>query len=158
MKKNLLASVFFFVIMFFVLRWEGSNLITPQSPKGIIDLEFAKTPERFHQLQLFWKQQIVLQNLYLDFVFIIAYTWFLVAACKVLKNSKSNIFSALSLSAGAFDVLENLLLILVLSGKFNPSVLQIVYYVALIKFLLIVIVVGFIVLSLFGLFKRESLQ
>jgi len=143
--------------MFFVLRRQGRNLITPQSPKGIIDLEFAKTPARFHQLQLFWNQDTVLQNIYLDFLFIIAYTWFLVTACKAVKNNKSHIFSALTISAGAFDVFENFLLILVLNGKFNPSVLQIVYYTAAIKFILIVIVLGFIILSLFGLFRKESL-
>jgi len=143
--------------MFFVLRRQGRNLITPQSPKGIIDLEFAKTGARLNQLQLFWNQDTVLQNIYLDFLFIIAYTWFLVTACKVLKNNKSHIFSALTISAGAFDMLENFLLILVLNGKFNPSVLQIVYYAAAIKFVLMGIVVGFIILSLFGLFKKESL-
>ena len=158
MKKNLLVSFSFFVIMFFVLQKQGRNLVTPQSSKGIIDLEFAKTPGRLHQLQLFWNQQTVLQNLYLDFLFIIAYTWFLVTVCKAVKNRKSNIFSVVTISAGTFDVLENFLLILVLNGKFNPSVLQIVYYVALIKFLLIGTVVGFIVLSLFGLFKKESLR
>jgi len=158
MKKNLLVSFSFFVIMFFVLQKQGRNLVTPQSSKGIIDLEFAKTPGRFHQLQLFWNQQTVLQNLYLDFLFIIAYTWFLVTVCKAVKNRKSNIFSVVTISAGTFDVLENFLLILVLNGKFNPSVLSIVYYVALIKFLLIGTVVGFIVLSLFGLFKKESLR
>ena len=149
MKKNLLVSFSFCVIMFLVLQKQGRNLVTPQSSKGIIDLEFAKTPGRFHQLQLFWNQQTVLQNLYLDFLFIIAYTWFLVTVCKAVKNRKSNIFSVVTISAGTFDVLENFLLILVLNGKFNPSVLQIVYYVALIKFLLIGTVVGFIVLSLF---------
>jgi len=145
-------------MMFFVLQRQGINLITPQSPRGIIDLEFAKTPARLNQLLLFWNQHTILQNIYLDFLFIIAYTWFLVTACKAVKNSKSNIFSALTISAGAFDVLENFLLILVLNGKFNPSVLQIVYYAAAIKFILIVIVAGFIILSLFGLFRKESLQ
>jgi hypothetical protein len=53
--------------------------------------------------------------------------------------------------------LENFLLIMVLNGKFSTAILQVVYYVALIKFLLIVIVVGFIALSLFGLFRKESL-
>jgi hypothetical protein len=143
--------------MIVALRWQGQSLITPQSPKGIIDLEFAKTADRLHQLQLFWNRQNVLQNLYLDFLFIIAYTWFLVTVCKAVNKSKSNIFSAFTISAGAFDVLENFLLIMVLNGKFSTAILQVVYYVALIKFLLIVIVVGFIALSLFGLFRKESL-
>jgi len=130
-------------------------LITPQSPKGIIDLEFAKTTERFYQLQLFWNHETVLQNIYLDFLFIAAYTWFLVSACKIANNTRSNFFTALSISAGAFDVLENFLMILVWNGRFDASILQIVYYVAAIKFLLAGIVVGYLILSLFGLFERK---
>jgi hypothetical protein len=156
MKRNLLISFLLLVIMIVVMRWQGSSLITPQSPKGIIDLEFAKTPERFHQLQLFWNYQAVLQNIYLDFLFIIAYTWFLMTACKAVNNNRSQVFSGLALSAGAFDVLENFLMILVWNGRFEPSVLAIVYYVAAIKFLLAGTVVGYLILSLFGLFKRKT--
>jgi len=47
MKRNLLISFLFLVVMIIVTRWQGTGLITPQSPRGIIDLEFAKTPERF---------------------------------------------------------------------------------------------------------------
>jgi hypothetical protein len=158
MKKNLLISFLFLVVMIIVLRWQGSELITPQSSKGIIDLEFAKTSERFQQLQLFWNHETVLQNIYLDFLFIIAYTWFLVTACKAVNNTKSNLFSGLAISAAAFDVLENFLMILVWNGRFEPSVLQVVYYAAAIKFLLAGIVVVYLILSLFGLFKRESLH
>jgi hypothetical protein len=149
MKKNLLISFLFLVVMIVVMRWQGSNLITPQSPKGIFDLEFAKTTERFHQLQLFWNHETVLQNIYLDFLFIIAYTWFLVTACKAIRNNRSPLFSSLAISAAAFDVLENFLMILVWNERFNPSVLQLVFYVAAIKFLLIVVVIGFLFLIQF---------
>jgi hypothetical protein len=138
------------------MRWQGSSLVTPQSPKGIIDLEFAKTSAKLQQLQFFWNHGTVLQNIYLDFLFIAAYTWFLFGACKTMNNSKSNLFSGLAISAAAFDVLENFLMILVWNERFSPSILQIVFYVAAIKFLLIVIVIGYLILSLFGLFKRES--
>lgn len=158
MKRNLLLSFLVLIAMIVVMRWQGSSLITPQSPKGIIDLEFAKTPGRFQQLQFFWNHEIVLQNIYLDFLFILAYTWFLVTACKAVNNSKSNLFSALAISAGAFDVLENFLMILVWNERFSPSVLQIVFYVAAIKFLFAVIVIGYLILSLFGLFKGKTSQ
>jgi hypothetical protein len=156
MKRNLLITFLFLVVMFIAMRWQGSGLVTPQSPKGILDLEFAKTSERFHQLQLFWSYETVLQNIYLDFLFIIAYTWFFVTACKAVDNIRSNLSSGLAISAGAFDVLENFLMILVWNGRFEPGLLQIVYYAAAIKFLLAGIVIGYLILSLFGLFKRES--
>jgi hypothetical protein len=149
-------SFLLIVVMFITMRWQGVDLITPQSPKGILDLEFAKTAQRFHQLQLFWNHETVLQNIYLDFLFIMAYTWFLVTACKTVNNTKSNLFSGLAISAGAFDVLENFLMILIWNGRFEPALLQVVYYAATIKFLLAGIVAGYLILSLFGLFKRES--
>jgi hypothetical protein len=155
MKRNLLLSFLSVVTMIIVMRWQGSALVNPQSPKGIIDLEFAKTPERLLQLKLFWNYETVLQNIYLDFLFILSYVWFLATACKAVNNRRSAVFSALAVSAGAFDLLENFLMILVWNGRFKPSVLQMVYYVAAIKFLLAGIVIGFLVLSLFGLFKRK---
>jgi len=157
MKKQLLISLLFVIIMIVIMRWQGSGLITPQSSNSIIDLEFAKTAERLYRLKLFWNYQTVLQNIYLDFLFIVAYTWFLVAACKAVNNAKSEIFSALAISAGAFDVLENFLMILVWNERFEPSVLEIVYYIAAIKFLLAGAVIAYLILSLFGLFKRKTL-
>jgi hypothetical protein len=156
MKRNLLISFLSVVIVILVMRWQGSGLITPQSANGILDLEFAKTAERFHQLQLFWNHETVLQNIYLDFLFIISYTWFLITACKAVNNTKSNLFSGLAISAGAFDVLENFLMILVWNGRFEASLLQIVYYAAAIKFFLAGIIVGYLILSLFGLFKKAN--
>lgn len=144
--------------MTMAMRWHSSELITPQSSKGILDLEFAKTPERFRQLQLFWNHETVLQNIYLYVLLVVACTWFLISACKVAKNTKSNLFSDLAISAGAFSVLEIFLMILVWNGRFEPSLLQIVYYTGAIKFLLTGIVVCYLILSLFGLFKRESLH
>jgi hypothetical protein len=158
MKRNLLISFLFLVVMFIIMRWQGSSLITPQSPKGIIDLEFARTPLKLQQLQFFRNHETVLQNIYVDFLLIFAYTWFLVTACRVVNNSKSNVFAGLIVSAAAFDVLENFLMILVWNERFSPSVLQIVFYVAAIKFLLLVIVIGYLILSLFGLFKGKTSQ
>lgn len=156
MKRNLLISFLFLVGMIIITRWQGSSLISPQSPRGIIDLEFAKTPERFLELRLFWNIETVLQNIYLDFLFIIAYTWFLVTACKAVNNRWSAIFSGLALSAAAFDVLENFLMILVLNGRFSPSVLQIVFYCAAVKFILAGMVVLYLLISLPSIFKRKT--
>lgn len=158
MKRNLLISFLFVVAMIVVMRWQGGDLVTPQSPKGIIDLEFAKTPEKLRQLQFFWNHGTVLQNIYLDFLFIIAYTWFFVTACKAVNNNKSKVFSSLAISAATFDLLENFLMILVWNERFSPSVMQVVFYVSAIKFLLIAFVIGYLIVSLFGLFKEKTLH
>lgn len=156
MKKQLLISFLVLIVMILITRWQGSSLVSPQSPGGIIDLEFAKTRERFLQLQLFWNSETVLQNIYLDFLLIIAYAWFLVTACKAVHNKWSAVFSGLALSAAAFDVLENFLMILVVNGRFSPSVLQIVFYCSAVKFILAGLVVLYLLISLPSIFKRKT--
>ena len=156
MKRNLLLSFFLLIGVTAALWWQGTSLVTPQSPRGIIDLEFAKTAEHFRQLQFFWNNETALQNIYLYFLLVIAYSWFLATACKLLANVRSNLFATLALSAGAFNVLGNFLMVLIWNQRFAPSLLQMVFYASVIKCLLIVIVIGFIILSIFGLFERES--
>lgn len=155
MVRKFLLPLVLTLIMVIVMRWLGSSLITPQSPNGIIDLEFARTPERFRQLQFFWNNDDVLQNIYFSFLFIIAYTWFLAAATKAVNNKWSSIFSATAMSAGAFNVLENFLMIMLINGRFNLFVLEIIYYSAAIKFLLAGLVLLYLIVSLFGLFKAK---
>jgi hypothetical protein len=79
-----------------------------------------------------------------------------VTACKAVKNGKSLIFSGLVISAAAFNILENFLMILVWNERFGSAVLPMIFYIACIKFLLIAVVAGYLILSLFGLFKKES--
>jgi hypothetical protein len=156
MKRNLFFSFLLLVGVVTFMRWQGSGLITPQSPRGILDFEFARTPERFRQLQFFWNHEAVLYNIYVYMLLGIVCTWRLVSACKLLANSRTNLFSALAISAAAFNLLENFLMILVWNQRFETSVLSIVFYAAVIKFLLVFLVIGYIVLSLFGLFRKES--
>ena len=156
MKRNLVISFVFLAAMLILMRLQGNNLITPQSPRGIIDFELAQTERRFRQLLLFWDHETVLRNIYFNFLLIMAYAWFFVSACKAVGNSGSTIFSGLTLSAGAFDILENFLMVLVWNERLSPSLLRVIFYAAILKFLLLVIVVGFLILSLFGLFKKES--
>ena len=149
MKRNLLVSFIVLILMILVMRYMGTPLITPVSPKGIIDVEFARTPERFRQLQLFLDPKQVATNIYLDFLFIAAYTWFLVTACTYIRNRTrwvkwSNVFIGLAIAAAILDACENFLMLLVFQGKFFPAVLQIIFYCALIKFVLAGIVVLFL--------------
>jgi hypothetical protein len=151
MKRNLLISFLFLIVMTLIMRFQGHTLVTPLSPRGILDLEFARNVGRLRQLLLFWNERDVTTNIYLDFVFIAAYTWFLVSACNYVKAKTgwekwTNIFTTLAISAGAFDLVENFLMLLVLNDRFDASILQIVFICALIKFAL----VGMVVLFLLG--------
>jgi hypothetical protein len=156
MKRNLFFSFLLLVGVVTFMRWQGSGLITPQSPRGILDFEFARTPGRFRQLQFFWNQEAVLHNIYLYMFLAITGAWLLVSACKLHENRRTNLFSALAISAAAFNLLENFLMMLIWNQRFEPSLLAIVFYAAVIKFLLVFLVIGYIILSLFGLFRKES--
>ncbi len=152
MKRNLLISFALLFISIIIMRWQGSSLVTPLSPKGIIDIEFARTAERFQQLRLFLNHQAVLTNIYLDFIFIAAYTWFLVAACRYISYKThwqkwSNMFTSLAITAALFDVFENFLLILVWNERFKTTLLEVVFWCAAIKFVLAGAVILYLLLS-----------
>ena len=142
MKRKLWFSFLFVILMLFVMRWQGTSLVTAASPRGIIDLEFARTPERLRHLLLFISPSKVQLNIFLDFIFIIAYTWFLVAACRYIRsktswNKASGAFISLAITAAMFDVVENFLLLLIIQQRFDASLLEVVYYSAAIKFILV---------------------
>ena len=135
------------------MRWQGQSLITPVSPNGILDLEFAKTETRFIQLRMFWNPNDVSLNIYLDFLFIAAYAWFFISACNLIKQKTNwskwpSIFSSIAIAAAFFDMCENFLMLLVLYGRFSPNVLHVVYYCAAIKFLLVASIILFILIAI----------
>ncbi|MFL5810405.1 MAG: hypothetical protein ACJ749_12850 [Flavisolibacter sp.] len=161
MNRKLLISFLAMVIMIIVMRMQGSMLITTASPKGILDLEFAKTAERLNYLRLFLDHGAVVQNIFLDFLFIAAYTWFFVTACLFVKERNawskwSDHFKGIAIAAALFDVCENFLMLLVWNERFGPGLLQIVYYCAAIKFILAGMVVMYLLISIPFIFRRKK--
>jgi len=161
MKRPLFFSFLALAIMFMVMRQDGLSLLTPVSPRGILDLEFCKTPERLLQLRLFLDNSAVVRNIYLDFLFIGAYTWFLVTASIFTINRLQwkkwgHWAKGLALSAAFFDAGENFLMLLVWDGRFSPSLMHLVFYIALIKFVLAGLVVLYLLGSLPFLLKRRT--
>ena len=156
MKQKLLVSFCCTLVMFLVMRWQGAVLVSPQSPLGIIDFELARTPGRLRELLFFWNLDDVLHHIYLDFLFIAAYGWFLYTACSATGNSRAPVFSGMALSAAAFDVLENLLMMLVITGRFSAALLQVIFFCAVLKFLLLALVLLFLLVSLVALLLAKS--
>jgi len=153
MKRALLISFLVMVLMILAMRWQGHSLVTPVSPRGIVDLEFARTQARLDQLRLFWNFGDILINIWLDFVFIAAYTWFFINGCRFVKHylkleTWSDRFISIAIAAAFFDVCENFLMLLILNGSFSTSILPVVFYCALLKFILAGLVVLFLMLTL----------
>jgi hypothetical protein len=161
MKKKWLVSLVFLIVMIVVMRFQGKSLITPASPLGILDLEFARTGDKLQQLKLFWNPHNLAMNIYLDFLFIISYVWFLVTASMEIRKNvgwerPGKWAVTLAIAAGFFDVLENFLMMLIYNGRFDTSLLQLVFVLAVLKFALVILVFFFIVATLpLILFKKH---
>ena len=162
MKKNWLLPLAFLVVMIIIMRYQGLALVTPVSPLGILDLEFARTDKRLQELRMFWNTDHLFTNIYLDFLFIISYVWFLVSvSLRIQKRpgwERAGKWAAsFALAAGFFDVLENFLMIMIYQERFDSILLQMVFFLAVLKFALILLVLFFILAVIpFIYFKKQK--
>jgi hypothetical protein len=148
------------IAMIGVMRWHSAPLVLePHSKSAIVSLEFAKSKQRADQIVSSWTdagvQQHAVNNVSIDFLFLFFYSLFLFAACywfsfKQTGHVKriSQTISLFGLIAGLLDVIENYFLYQML--KFNASDIQIeiTYWIALTKFLLVGIVTSWMLISL----------
>jgi hypothetical protein len=110
-----LAALFLFNILFFQLEQKvhGGTGISS------IMLQFAFSSARFFEIVMSWLPEGALywqQLLWLDMLYPIVYVTFLIA---LLRQAKVNviIFYPLTIAAGFFDILENSLHLIILSGN-----------------------------------------
>ena len=138
MHKRFIIALLAVIFMLIVMRLQGQSLVTPASPLGILDLEFAKTEERLQQLLIFWNAKDIYTNIFLDFLFIATYTWLFLEALKLLQSENNPTFFRvlviITLLAAILDVAENLLMLVVIKQA-ATSTLTVIYWIAIIKFL-----------------------
>jgi len=159
MKKSslyLLLAAIFTIIMIIVMRWQGKELLQPSTPSGILALEFANTPEKLTTVLAAWNKEVVRNNILLDFLFVIAYTWFFVLGVAKSTAQWSNRFMQqfgatgirMAFLAGILDVTENILMLQSINGHYSISSLQLTWYCAAIKFLIVIILLVFMILTI----------
>lgn len=156
MKKNLSVAAVASVLMIIVLRWQGRSLKTPVSPGAIIDLEFADTPLRLQELLTVWNIYVVKGNIWLDFLFIVCYVLLLSIASEICARKwREEIMQQLGFTlarvaymAGILDIAENLLMLQSVAGNFTPTSLQLTYYCAAVKFILVALILLYLLVSL----------
>lgn len=165
MKKNISVATLGFIVMLVLMRFQGNGLVIPNSPLGILNLEFADTAAKMQNLLAHWDLATVQLNIWLDFIFIISYVYFLsaVAEACALKWPKENgmrqtglFLEKLAYAAGLFDIVENLLMLQTINGHYNEHSLQLTFYCAAFKFLLIAILLVYFVLSVPALIKNKD--
>lgn len=151
--------------MVIVMRWQGAGLILPNTPSGILALEFANTPEKLGYVLSFWNKSTVQLNIYLDFLFIVAYTWFFVVASAISaikwQWSWMQLFGKmcirLAFLAGILDIVENILMLQSVSGYYNSYSLHLTWYCAAIKFGIVILILSYILITaITSLFNRKN--
>lgn len=118
------------------MRPSSSCLLTPATPRAIVDLELAFDQATAISIKELWTthhcggrlslssngKEAALINIILDFVFIAAYTWFFIVivvltqirdATEVGKLTMMGCFAALA--AGMLDVIENIFMLIFLT-------------------------------------------
>lgn len=156
MKKKLSFAGIASVILFMILRIQGSSLKTIISKRAIVDLEFANTTKRIQELFSVWNLQVVKMNIWIDFLFIIAYVSFLSIAAKTtalkwqiyLFKQAGFLFSRLAFFVGLLDGCENILMLQTTAGSYTDTTLQLTFYCATFKFILAGLIVLYLLISL----------
>ena len=156
MKTRLIVFGSLAALFFFILRVQGANLITEATPLGIVNLEFASTAEELNAVLFGWPNADVKANIYIDFVFIPFYVLFFSTAAlgcsRAWKNAGMH-YAGKSLSkavyvAGALDLIENKFMLDSFAGSFSDFTLMLTNWCAGAKFLLLLVVILYIVISL----------
>ena len=163
-KQPIYIAALFCILMMAVMRWQGAVLITPDSPRAIVDLELANEPQRVQMLLSIWSIKELRLNIQIDFLFIVAYVFFLALAAEGMaaKWQISSmrflgwLFARLALVAGFLDITENLLMLQTIDQSYSPLSLNLTRYVALLKFGLLGLVLLYLLISIPLFFKKKA--
>jgi hypothetical protein len=166
--KNLILIFFSIglIFMLFMMMKTGGILKTPQTPTGILNIEFAHDTADMKRILRAWAAvksegktvvEAAKTNTYWDFAFIFFYAGFFFYGNTILSQKFRGRFikicewaSVAALFAGLFDCCENGLILTSLSGKHTPMIVSLTKLFAILKFTLITfsIVTFVIMLSL----------
>lgn len=163
-KEFLIFTGTFFVLTAFAM-YTTNAFVKPGSCTGVIHLELAFTKQAFGDFLSLCGTKGIRAHLiliWIDYLFIIAYTGFLGnlmgSLVRGLERGRALAYFSLPIFAGALDVIENLLLHSQLSNPDNLSGLIIfaASAAASIKFLLLIATVALIIYFLYeAVTKRE---
>lgn len=144
-----------------------SASVKPVNSKQIVAFELAKTPEAAADIIKHWTEIDAIgkakKSIYLDFVFLVMYSFSIALGCLVLSKFTENAFliqSGLWLSrvimiAGLSDVIENLAMLKTLSGVITIQMTAVAYWFAILKFSIVIVSMLFVAgCLLFGVIRR----
>lgn len=137
------------------LQQQNERLKTNLSPKGALSFQTAKTPGEATVIMEAAGVQKLKNNTYLDFAFIAAYAVLMYLCCKSLMQNFPKgkarligfIFLELSLAIAAFDILENIVMLMTLSGNGSKLSVTITRYACYAKWGMAILVLLYIFVS-----------
>ncbi|MFM6976134.1 MAG: hypothetical protein ACKOW2_04735 [Sphingobacteriaceae bacterium] len=153
-KMKWLLSLVLALATAILMQWQGSKLKTAHTPLGIVSLELTKNTDVFKQIMSIWDYATVQTNIWIDFLFIPAYTFFFIQSLNsIMAKNRLNWVKSLGKKlmtlawlAAALDVIENIFMLSSIAGHYSASSLYATATVATCKFACI----GFIILYLIG--------
>jgi len=143
----------FWILTISTIAW--IILMRPFTPTNIVEFEFAKTVDHAQFIISNWGSEGVAKaqlSIYLDFVFLVLYSWAISLGCKVVIGSlhlgwmkkTGEYLSTIIWLAGSCDLVENVAMLITLSDM-NESSVTAVYYFAMFKFAIVLVCLLFIV-------------
>ncbi|MEP7110233.1 MAG: hypothetical protein ABI760_19715 [Ferruginibacter sp.] len=149
------------LVMIAVMAKTGATLKTPATPKGILELEFARNAGQASAVVGAWKGigtadniQAAKINTWLDFVFLLFYSTFLYTLCRLLADSFSGFLCITgrflakgALVAGLLDTLENAGMLVTLYGHISDDCALLTYILSITKWIIASSAVGYILMA-----------
>ncbi len=159
-KLKFLISIVGTAFMIKMMLVTGSDLKTPNTPNGILNLEFANTTAKATTVINAWEDSLLITakvNTWWDFVFLFFYSFLFFNLCKwihhLLKNKYGKLglfFAKLSIITAMLDIAENLFMLKVLSRNYTPIDLTLMTTASYIKWIFVIAIIlycliGFII-------------
>lgn len=150
-RYSLLLLLLGNAVMIYVMIVTGAPLKIPtDTPKGILDLEFAYNTSKTAIVTTAWAPHDAVDNIsaakintYFDFLFIFFYTSFLFFTCEKIARISSGKFRKAGvliasgvIYAGLLDIVENSGMLMTLSGHSSPIIALVTAVCSVIKWLL----------------------
>jgi len=155
-------SILFFLIgsltMATIVTIQGESLKTKDTPLGVLNLEFAFNSSHTQYVLAAWHPKIkdnievAKKNTWLDFIFLFFYSIFLFLACKAISRSFGGLFGRAgkfiakgAILAGLLDIIENIGMLLTLSGKGSDTIALCTTICSVIKWALALLAVLYVI-------------
>ncbi len=164
MKKKLFVAAISFLLIFIAMRFQGAPLKTAITLGGILNLEFANSPAKLMETLNAWDLSIAKQNIWIDFLLIPSYVLLFSMIAAICSNKWQNmllirmgtLLAKAAFVAGILDIAENLLMLQSIAGNYTPSSLWLTYYCASVKFLILLLIGLYIIISIPVLLKNKQ--